>query len=49
MFAHSQLHTKDKTLSRALDSRTNGAWLSKLMKHELVILGGQTIDQKLRV
>ena len=43
---------KNKTLGRALDPRANGAWLSKLLlneTHEVVILGGQTIDQKLRV
>ena len=41
----------NKTLGRALDPRANGTWLSKLTEwnQEVVILGGQTIDQKLRV
>ena len=33
-------------LGRARDPRANGAWLNKLMKHEVFILGGQRIDQK---
>ena len=36
-------HFSNKTLSRAGDTRANGAWLSKL-KHEVFILGGQRID-----
>ena len=39
-------HFSNKTLGRARDPRANGAWLSKLMKHEVFILGGQRIDQK---
>ena len=36
-----------KTLGRALDPRSNGAWLSKLTEGNMVfILGGQRIDQK---
>ena len=38
----------NKMLGRALDPHANGAWLSKLAEWN-IILGGQTIDQKLRV
>ena len=36
-------------LGRAQDLRANGAWLNTLtrIKHEVFVLGGQRIDQKI--